>query len=152
MLSWIDVLLGNPLEDPSVVAEFHSDDGTGNVGAFLFNLQAGIIPGAPGPVRLSPTTTIDLDPNTSYWVVLGVETDGSFEWSFADGDGSTGPGSFGPTAVSGDGGSVWDVIRDNNPMKMEIEVEGATTPAPEPATALLLLAGLGAALARRRTA
>ncbi len=154
-LSWIDVLLGNLSESPTILAELHADDGSSSVGSLLTTFVIPSIPATdPELRRLIPVSAIALSPNTTYWVVFGALGQGSFGWSYAEGNASTGPGSFGSYGYSLDAGATWENFGVDNPYKMEIEVSG-TSVVPEPASVLLLFTGFCAALAsgsRRRSA
>ncbi len=109
-LSWIDVILGNRIETPTILAELRVDDGAGSPGSLLTTFSLPLIPEDPRQtVRLTPTSLATLAQNTAYWLVLGVTSSaGSFEWAHAEGTGHTGTGDIGPLSVSLDDGVIWD--------------------------------------------
>ena len=151
------LLLGN-LTGPAteVAIELHADGGPFNIGATLTTFSVPGIPSGGAELRtLTPNSGIVLAPNTTYWLVFAVLAGTeSLEWTYAEGNNSTGPGSFGSYGYSFNAGASWENFGVDDPYKMGIEVSQISG-VPEPASVLLLLSGLGAALAsgsRRRSA
>jgi hypothetical protein len=109
-------------------------------------------PGSSGALQLEllpASPALDLAPGTTYWVVLGVVGAGSFGWSYATGNASSGPGTFANYAYSYEWGLTW--LNYANDYPYHLRVNGASA-VPEPGTAALWIAGLFAmaSLARRR--
>lgn len=145
----VETLLWNISEDaPSIVAELHADNGS-TVGTLLATFSWSSVPTlGPGLVTLTPGTLTTLDPNTTYWIVLGVEGPGTLGWSYAEGNGSTGPGSLGAYGYSSDNGATWGSFGTENPYQIAVNVDLAAVP--EPSTVLMVFAGLiGIATASR---
>lgn len=81
-----------------------------------------------------------LDTSTRYFFVLGALGRGSYEWSYAEGNGFVGPGSFSQYEYTFDGGGLWGTFGTDNPFHMQVNVTNPTA-VPEPG-ALALLSGL----------
>lgn len=141
-LTSIDLLLGALAGEPSLVAELHAD-AAGSPGSTLASYSlAGIGAGVPALFTM-PGSLLDLNANTTYWIVLGATGRGSFGWAYAEGNAQTGPGSLGAYRYSSDAGSSWGGAGTDNPYNVRINV--AAVPEPNAATLLLLgLLGLGA--------
>lgn len=131
----IEAIVGNgtlnPL--PSVVAELH-DDNAGDVGALITTFTTPDVSGAPSARTFTPDNPVTLSANTTYWFVLGVQSpgDGTFFWSYAQGNGSTGPGALLSYAYSSDSGGTWVNFGSDNPFFVRVNV------VPEPASAAVL--------------
>lgn len=98
----------------------------------------------------TPTSLVILAPSTRYYFELGATGPGSYEWSYAEGNGSTGPGSFSQYEYSFDGGGTWASFGTLNPFHLQVDVTSAAA-VPEPASLTLLLSGgLAFMLIRRR--
>lgn len=137
-LSSVQVLLGNLTGAPSIVAELHTGDAF-NPGATLAAFSiAGVPIGSPAPVTLTPIRSVTLNAGTNYWLVLGASTlAGTFTWSYAQGNVTTGSGSLGNYNYSADSGVTWTNYGSDNPFQLKVDV----SPVPFPATAWLFGAG-----------
>ena len=93
------------------------------------------------------TLNYDLNPNSSYWVVLGGANDSvKYDWGY-DAT-STLPGGLGGAinnAWTFDGGASWSTDTANNPFVMTV-----STVVPEPASGAIVLLLVGAASLRQR--
>ena len=138
LLSAIDVLVGQRDGSTAIVAELRADSAFGP-GALLSGFSVPLLPaGTPQPVSLTPSIAWALAPDTTYWLVLGTTGAGSFGWSYAQGNVTTGPGSLASYAYSQDQGVSWNSFGTDNPYQMQVDVSAV----PEPATAQALLLGL----------
>jgi hypothetical protein len=109
------------------------------------------VPALDGPRSartFTPTSSLILSPLTRYYFTLGATGPGSFEWSYAEGNGSVGPGTFGPYQYTFDGGATWGIFGTDNPFHLQVDV--APTAVPETSTAVLLLSGLVAMVVLKR--
>jgi hypothetical protein len=105
--------------------------------------------GGPRSARtFTPTSGLTLSPLTRYYFMLGATGPGSFEWSYAEGNGSIGAGAFGPYEYTFDGGTTWSSFGTDNPFHMQVDV--SPTAVPEASTAVLLLSGLVGMVVLRR--
>lgn len=148
----IEIPIGESLGGPSIFAELHADAGPMQVGAMLTSFVLPEVSAGALEIELlptMPTRELDLAPDTIYWVVLGVVGAGSFGWSYAQGNASSGPGSLANYSYSSDGGSSWLTFGNDDPYHIRVNV----SPIPEPGSAALLFSGLLAigSLYRRRT-
>lgn len=148
-LTSIEIPMGLAVGGPSLFAELHGDAGLLQVGATLatFALPA-LTTGALQLELLPAAPALELAPGTTYWVVLGVVGEGSFGWSYALGNASSGPGTLANYAYSTDSGATWLNYGSENPYHLRVNVSAV----PEPGSAALWMAGLlvTASLARRR--
>ena len=106
--------------------------------------------GALSARTFMPLSAVTLDPGATYVFILGA-TGGGVGWSYAEGNGQIGTGTFGPYVYSEDQGANWDFSGgEANPFYMEVNVAGV----PEPAAWALMILGFGAAgaMLRRRHA
>jgi hypothetical protein len=145
----IDAIVGDGSTNPPpvVVAELH-DDNAGIVGGLITTFTA---PGMAGPQAVRsflPDSPVTLSASTKYWFVLGSQApgDGTYFWSYAEGNGQVGPGSLANYNYSTDSGATWIDFGSDNPFYLQVNV----TAVPEPGAALLLAFG-PALLPRRRT-
>ena len=106
----IDAIVGDASLDPApvVIAGLYADD-NGAIGALLTTMIAPGVDGPPTARTFLPADPITLEANTAYWFLLGVEApvDGTFFWSYANSNDSTGPGSLLAYAYSADSGATW---------------------------------------------
>lgn len=138
LLSAIEVLVGRRDGDPAIVAELRADTAFGP-GALLSGFSVPLLPaGTPQIVMLTPNIAWALTPDTTYWLVLGTAGAGSFGWSYAEGNITTGPGSLASYGYSQDLGVSWNSFGTDNPYQLQVDVSAV----PEPATAQALLLGL----------
>ncbi|MGE0862021.1 MAG: choice-of-anchor R domain-containing protein [Gammaproteobacteria bacterium] len=145
----LEVVLGARVDAPTVVAELRADAGGSAPGALIATLTLGgaVIPtGSPAILALTPTATVDLAAGTTYWLVLGALDAGSYDWEYAEGNGSTGPGAFGNFAYSFDQGASWTGFGGDNPFKLAVNA----SPVPVPSVAVLFGIAVGGLWARRR--
>jgi hypothetical protein len=113
------------------------------------------VPSLTGPHSartFTPTSVVTLAPSTRYYFELGATGTGSYEWSYAQGNGSTGPGSFSQYEYSFDGGATFGSFGTADPFHLQIDVTPSVAVVPEPSSITLLLSGgLAVMLIRRRT-
>jgi hypothetical protein len=147
-LDEVTLRLGMQIGAPDIVAELRAD-AAGSPGAVLTTF--GVPALTAGPTQnetLLPAASITLAPGSTYWVLMGVSAAGGYDWSYAEGNGATGSGSFGYYTYTVDQGATWTGFGLADPMMMRVDV--TALPVPEPASALLLAAGLGLVALRRR--
>lgn len=147
-LQSIRTVLGGAMDNPSAFAELRVGSTSGTV-VTTFAIPS--LAGAGSVRTLTPLGATALAPNATYYLVLGVNGGGSFGWNYAEGNASTGPGSFANYEYSTDQGASWTNFGGDNPYLMEVNVlaEGV----PEPTSWALLILGfgaIGATLRRRR--
>lgn len=102
-----------------------------------------------------PTSTITLEANTLYWLVLAAGSNtNTFSWVRSDPSSHpTGTATFGNQQISDDAGATWSV-GSNGPHSFAID-GNTITPVPEPGTVVLFIVGgtvLLAFVRRRRLA
>jgi len=131
----IDAIVGDGSVSPSpaVIAELRNDN-AGDVGSLITTFTTPDVSGAPSARTFLPNNTVTLLANTTYWFVLGVSnpSDGTFFWSYAEGNGSAGPGSLLSFAYSNDSGATWVNFGSDNPFFVRVNV------VPEPGSAAVL--------------
>ncbi|MBY0399561.1 hypothetical protein K2X89_04655 [Myxococcota bacterium] len=106
-----------------------------------------VVPDLTGPHALRtflPTAPIPLDPSTRYHLLLGALGPGSFEWSYAEGNGQMGPGTLAQYQYTFDGGGLWSIFGSENPFHVEVRA------LPEPGLGFMVAFGLFAIAARER--
>lgn len=124
-LSSIEVLAGNAMGKPDAVAELRRDD---PAGALVASFGAPVLSDAGLVVTLLvPLDVSVLEPDVLYWLVMGSATIGSFEWAYAVGNMSEGPGAFGAYGYSEDSGATWSSFGAKNPYQMRVNVTPACT-------------------------
>jgi hypothetical protein len=135
-LASIAAIVGNGANSPLVVAELRLSTGplheidTSPAG-LVTTFTAPDVSGALAPRVFTPDTPVTLDANTSYWFLLGSSNGGTYDWSYADTNLFSGPGTLGNYADSSDGGATW-ILRGND-FPYFIEVNTSAT-IPEPAS------------------
>ena len=81
-----------------------------------------------------------------YWLVFGAIGEGSYAWEYAEGNGFSGPGSFGNFNYSLDQGANWIAPGSENLFKIAVNV----SPVPVPGAAVLFGAAVGGLLGASR--
>lgn len=150
-LDAIDAVLGTLVGTPDIVAELRADTDGSAPGALITTLNLagpGIPAGSPLAVALVPAAATELAANTTYWLVLGALGGGSYGWEYAQGNGFSGPGSFGNFNYSDDQGLSWTGLGSDNLFKLEVNVSAV----PLPGVALLFAAAAGGLLGHPRRA
>jgi len=149
----IEIPIGLSVGGPGIVAELHADAGPLQVGATLATFVLPVVSSGAPQIELLPAlsalpATLDLAPNTTYWIVLEVVGAGSMGWSYSANNLANGPGAFANYAYSFDSGASWLNWGEERPYLMRVNVSAV----PELGSAALFFAGLLAigALCRRR--
>lgn len=127
-LDSIEVIAGEASDTPppEIFAALYTDN-LGAIGTLIDNLGVATnLIGAHSARAFTPFNPITLDPDTTYWFVLGVYApgDGTYFWYYADSQLFSGPGSIGAFADSDTSGSVWNY---NNVRPYFIQVNVSTT-------------------------
>lgn len=148
-LDSIRIIGGNQTGPTSPFAELRNADANGNM--FIAPISTFEVPSMGDPIserEFTPHSIVILAPMTKYFFLLGNSTTGveSFEWAYAEGNGSVGPGTFDHYEYTFNGGLTWIPTGFENPFFLQVNV----SPVPEPASVLALLAGGFGVLARRR--
>jgi hypothetical protein len=139
-LDGVTIRAGALVGAPTVFAELRADAG-GSPGAVLTTFSFGAFGAGPAANEaLTPAATVTLAPTAAYWLLMGVTGDGGFDWTYAQGNGATGSGSFWQYAYTEDQGASWTGFGTDNPLMMRVDV--TALPVPEPGAAVLLTAGL----------
>jgi hypothetical protein len=128
-LDSIDLILGNA-DAPDAFAELRKGDDPG--GPVLTTLTIAPIELVGTAVAtLTPDSSVILRPGTTYWLIVGTASTGSFGWAYAQGNAMTGPGTISNYAYSYDQGATWGPQAIDNPYL--ISVNATFTPCPCPA-------------------
>jgi len=147
-LDLVTVRVGQVVGAPNVIAELRADN-AGSPGGMLTGFSFG--PFGAGPTQnemLTPLSPLMLAPETTYWLLMGVNGAGGFDWDYAQGNGASGSGSFYQYAYTETQGASWVGFGTEDPMMMRVDV--TPMPVPEPASAWLMAAGLAVAFSARR--
>ncbi|MDA1179125.1 MAG: hypothetical protein O2931_10060 [Planctomycetota bacterium] len=129
-LASIDAMVGGgsnaPL--PVVVAELRTDN-EGVIGDLITTFLAPGVDGPDSARTFAPVLPVTLDPNTKYWFVLGSEDpgDGTYYWSYAEGNASEGNGVLGGFADTTESGVDW-TYRSDNPYFIQVNVTHIVDP------------------------
>ena len=120
---------GSAAPAPVVVAELRADNG-GTIGDLIATLTAPDVSAPPSAVEFTPTGAVTLDPQSSYWFVLGSETpgDGTFFWEYINSAFAAGPGVVGNFADSSDSGGAW--LYHGSEFPYYIQVNATIAPPP----------------------
>jgi hypothetical protein len=95
----------------------------------------------PYPVEtLTPTSSVVLSADTTYWLILSATGTGDFKWGYTYSTTFTGPGSLGDYATSQNGGSTWKTYPFSEGPEL-IQVNSV----PEPSSLALMALGVGVA-------
>jgi len=150
-LTNIMALVGGELGSSGGFAQLRSSTATGDMdtsaGGLLLTFTLPGLAGARSPRTFTPIGALLLAASTRYYFVLGATGPGSFEWSYAEGNGSIGPGSFTQFEYTFDGGVNWGSFDNENPFHLQVNVTPEAVPEPSSSTLLfgsamvLLLAG-----------
>lgn len=147
-LSSVRLLVGNELSTAAAFAELRASLPTGEMDASPAGLlDTLVVPDLTGPRALRsflPSAPIPLTPATRYYLLLGAAGPGSFEWSYAEGNGQMGPGTLAQYQYTFDGGGLWSNFGSENPFHTEVRA------LPEPGISGMLACGFAAIAARRR--
>lgn len=112
MLDSIEVIAGEASDTPppEIFAALYTDD-MGAIGTLIDTFTVTTdLNGAHSVRTFTPFNPISLNPDTTYWFVLGVYDpgDGTYFWYYADSQLFTGPGSIGTFADSDTASAVWN--------------------------------------------
>lgn len=92
----------------------------------------------------TPSSSVSLDPNTTYWLI-GSSSSGGYAWSHTDSINQTGLGTIGDgTAYSDDGGSSFTTDNED-PVQFAVDADVASAAVPfefSPTMGILLIGGL----------
>lgn len=147
-LDLVTVRVGMMFGAPDIVAQVRADNGA-SPGMALTGLTYGAFSaGAMQNEALTPIDVVLLAPETTYWLLLGVNGAGGFDWDYALGNAAAGSGSFFEYTYTEDQGATWIGFGTEDPLMMRVDV--TPMPVPEPASAWLMAAGLAVALGARR--
>jgi hypothetical protein len=145
----VTVRVGMVEGTPNVVARLLADNagtpGSTVLSSFTFGTFTA---GTAQNEALTPTSTVLLAPETTYWLLMGVDGAGGFHWDYTLGNGASGSGSFYEYAYTEDQTATWIGFGTEGPLMMRVDV--TPMPVPEPASAWLLAAGLAVAVGARR--
>ena len=126
----IDAIVGDGSTSPSpvVVAELHNDD-NGTIGSLITSFTAPDVSGAQSIRTFLPDNPVTLAASTKYWFVLGSQApgDGTYFWSYAEGNGAVGLGLLDNYNYSTDSGATWTNFGSDNPFFLQVNVQQAGT-------------------------
>lgn len=122
-LESIEIIAGNLVGTPSIITELQGGDAT-SLGATVATFTVpNLTTEDPQNVKLTPNNPVQLSPNTTYWLVLGTSGDGTFGWTYAEGNEQAGSGRLAQYAYSEDQGVTWNTdSQDSNFYKLEVLV------------------------------
>lgn len=147
-LTSVRALVGNELSTSGAFVELRSSTPIGTMETSPAGLVATLsLPDLTGPRALRsflPPTPIGLEPNTRYHLLFGASGPGSYEWSYAEGNGQMGPGTIAQFQYSFDGGGLWSIFASENPFHVEVRA------LPEPSLGVLVASSLVAIASLRR--
>jgi hypothetical protein len=136
-LDSIEAIVGNGANSPDVVAQLRKADINGDIdvtaGGLLTTFTAPDMSGATSVRTFLPDSPVTLLASETYWFLLGSSNAGTYDWSYADTNLSTGPGVLGNFADSTDAGASWIVHDGDFPYYIQVNV----SPVPEPGTLTL---------------
>jgi PEP-CTERM motif len=131
-LDSIFAIVGNGANSPAVVAQLRKSDINGEidntVGGLLTTFTGPSMSGGTSVRTFIPNSSINLMSSEKYWFILGSSNAGTFDWSYAEGPLTTGPGALSIYADSSDGGITWNHRTDTDPYF--IQVNGSSVPEP----------------------
>jgi hypothetical protein len=131
-LTSIDVITGEDTGDAAAFAELRSADVNGDLDGEPGALQATFtVPDLFGPLAVRtfvPDRVVVLQRNHRYYFVFGGIGDGPINWSYAEGNGQTGPGALSQYQYTYDGAATWINFGTDNPF--HIAVKGDEIPCP----------------------
>jgi hypothetical protein len=152
-LTSIDAVVGNGAASPVVVSELRKDDVLtteidSTPSGLITSFTAPSVLGAPSARSFTPNTNVTLEPNTTYWFLLGASGSGTYDWSYIEGSSYTGPGSIraqNAFAQSDNSGVDWRYFAlTAHPLYFQVNVE-----VPEPCAFALSAMGLALLPMRR---
>jgi hypothetical protein len=140
-LTSIDAIVGNGMNSPSVVAQLRRSDIMGDIdntlGGLITTFTAPDMTGMTSIRTFLPDVSVNLVSTEKYWFILGSDNAGTYDWSYAEGPMTIGPGALSNYADSIDAGVTW-INRDSiDPYFIRVN---ASSVVPEPSG--LLPAGL----------
>lgn len=132
ILSSIEAIVGNEIGPSGAVAQLRASDLDGNMvttpDGVLVTFTAPDLTGPRSPRVFTPDSIVSLEPGTRYYFMLGATVDGTFEWSYAEGNGQIGPGALAQYEYSYDAGDTWTLFGTDNPFHMQVNVDSAPPP------------------------
>jgi hypothetical protein len=154
-LTDIKAIVGDVSGSAGAFAQIRGSTASGDMDSSAAGLLATFtVPSLTGPHSartFTPASVVILAPSTRYYFELGATGTGSFEWSYAQGNGSTGPGSFSQYEYSFDGGGTFASFGTADPFHLQVDVTPSAAVVPEPSSITLLLSGgLAVMFIRRR--
>jgi hypothetical protein len=139
-LDSIDAIVGNGALSPAVVAQLRKSDINGEIdttaGGLITTFTGPGMLGATSVRTFLPDSLVNLVSTNKYWFILGSGNTGTYDWSYAAGPLTTGPGALSNYADSSDGGATWSHRDDAFPYFIQVN---GTSAVPEPSS--LCLAG-----------
>jgi hypothetical protein len=146
ILHSIDAVVGNGAASPVVVSELRKDDGLKEIDStaagLITTFTAPLVSGAHSVRTFTPNSNLNLEPNTTYWFLLGASGSGTYDWSYIEGASYTGPGTIraeNAFAQSDNSGVDWRYFAlTAHPFYFQVNV------VPEPSA--FVLAAMGVAL------
>lgn len=129
VLTRVTAIVGGETGASGAFAELRAATATGEMDTSPAGLVSILsLPDLSGPRRerpLIPLSPVILAPDTRYFVFMGATGPGSFEWSYAEGNGQIGVGAFTAYEHSFDGGAFWSVFGTDNPFHLRVDAEPA---------------------------
>jgi hypothetical protein len=126
-LDSIEVYLGLASGEPDAVIELRANGPFGGPdGALVASFAVPALGSGPVQVEaLVPDRFVLLRPERTYWLVMGVVSQGVFGWSYSRTNAWAGPGTIGNYTYSEDTGVTWGPQGSENPYLMRINVTPA---------------------------
>ncbi len=122
----IRTIVGEATKLETVSAQLRISDANGDIdpspAGLLADFNVPDLTGALSARAFSPQSLVVLEPNTTYYFMLGVDAAGSFGWSYANTNNTTGSGTLGNYEYSLDQGATWANFGNDFPYYMEVNV------------------------------